>query len=494
LVGLVALLARLAVVLSGPSLESGDMAGWEETARRVTLAGVHAGYASLDPGSLYPPAFLYPLWAIGHVYRACCSPDFVTDTRMLDALMRLGPILADALLAVLVCRLARTWADPDQARWAGLLYAMCPAVLVTVAQRGMIGDPYVGVLVIVALLAALRGWGCLSGVCMALAALTKPQGLALVPLLAILLTTRTPRREQLAALGAVTLTTAAVLLPFALNGTLPQVQAALSTMAGLHAYTQNSADNLWTLLPVWRWAGVSAGPFGQVPDGMPLLPGLSYRDAGLLAGAALQVTVLVRLGRAASPQAVAEAGATLAVGFFFLSTRMHVNYVFLGLPFLCALAPKGGLRLRLVLVAVTFACLVDWQDTLPWAAHRANAVLYAASLATLGCGGMRLTVPSLRPFRLPTLARQRLAWWRWASRRRAEAVPPHPGTARSLFGPGRAPAGKHTAWPPVTWQRLGLRHDPADGGPDRALRARFRDRVLARSTRSAAECEQYNPH
>ncbi|MDQ3811554.1 MAG: hypothetical protein M3336_14825, partial [Chloroflexota bacterium] len=78
--GLVAFVLRLAIVLGAPAVEAGDMAGWEDTAQRVTKTGIHAGYASLEPGSLYPPAFLYPLWVTGQVYRACCSPAFVTDT------------------------------------------------------------------------------------------------------------------------------------------------------------------------------------------------------------------------------------------------------------------------------------------------------------------------------------------------------------------------------------------------------------------------------
>ncbi|MBV9546421.1 MAG: hypothetical protein JOY61_18790, partial [Chloroflexi bacterium] len=118
MLGFVALLTRLAIVLATPSLQAGDMEGWQQTARRVTLDGIGTGYASLDPGSLYPPAFFYPLWATGQLYRVCCSPDFTTGTRMLDVLMRLAPILADSLVAVLVYALARTWTDSRQARWA----------------------------------------------------------------------------------------------------------------------------------------------------------------------------------------------------------------------------------------------------------------------------------------------------------------------------------------------------------------------------------------
>jgi len=425
LVGLLALVVRLALVYAGPSLEAGDMAGWQESARRVTSMGIHAGYTSLDPGSLYPPAFLYPLWAVGHVYRTCCSPDFVTGTDTLDALMRIGPVLADALLAVLIYVLARTWLDRAKARRAGLLYALCPAALVTVAQQGMIGDPYVGVLVILALLAALGRHSVVSAICLSLAVLTKPQALALVPLVILVLARRTTARQWAAGLLAATLTVTGVLLPFALHGTLSDVWSAVRAIAGLHAYTQNSADNLWTLLPVWRLADVVAGPFGEVPDDTLLVAGLSCRDAGLLACAALQAVTLARLGRSFSPRGVVEAGAVLVLGFFFLSTRMHVNYVFLAFPFLCALAASGSFRVRLIVAAVTLACLVDWQDSVPWAVHRANAVVYAASLVVLGCEGLRRPVVPFVLGRVPSVALQMLVWRRSARLGQRSGWPGH---------------------------------------------------------------------
>lgn len=407
LVGVIALLVRLVVVWVVPLADRGDLVGWEETAQRVTLAGIQRGYASLDPGSLYPPAFFYPLWLTGKVYVACCSPEFALGTRSLDLLMRLGPVIVDALLACLVWALARTWSPGPGAGRAGLLYAVCPAVLVTVGQRGMIGDPYVAALVVVAVLAVQRGWSVAAAASATLAVLTKPQALALAPLLMFLVLRRASVRQRVAAAAASALVTLAVLLPFIAYGALPEVLAAVRAMAGLHANTQNSADNLWTLLPVWRLAGSAVGPFGEVPDETPAFAGVSYRDAGIAAFAILQVFTLARLWRGATPPQVAQAAAVLSLGFFFINTRMHVNYVFLTFPFLCALAGTNGLATRLVLAGVTLACVLDWQDTLPWAIHRANAALYAASFAALCVlGPARVLLEAARGRRAARLPRR----------------------------------------------------------------------------------------
>ncbi|MGI9148390.1 MAG: hypothetical protein ACR2IK_17885 [Chloroflexota bacterium] len=387
LIGLTALIVRLALVLLVPDGEPCDLLGWEEAAQRVTQDGIGSAYATLTPGSLYPPAFFYPLWLTGQLYQTCCSPAFVVGTGTLDVLMRVAPSIADALVACLVFALARAMAPVGGTRAlvAGLLYAVCPAVLVTVAQRGMIGDPYLAALVVGAVLAVKRGRRSVAAVCVTLAVLTKPQAAALLPLVALLIWRGASMRAVASALASSAVATVVILLPFVVAGTLPDVVPAAQAMANLHPYTQNSADNLWTLLPIWRLAGAEPGGFGEIPDSSTLVTGLSYRDVGLLAFGALQVLVLVRLGRDTSTRRLTQAAAVLALGFFIVNTRMHVNYVFLAFPFLCALAAGSlsGPASRLVLVAVTMACIVDWQDGLPWVLHRANALLYCTSFAVL---------------------------------------------------------------------------------------------------------------
>jgi hypothetical protein len=380
-IGAVAFLVRLAIVLAVPVGEVGDMAGWVETARRVSLEGVQAAYSVLSVASLYPPGFMYPLWATGQAYIWCCSPGFETDTQSIDILMRLAPILADTGVAILVGCLAAA-SDGNRRLQAGLLYALNPAILTTVAWKGMIGDPYYVLFILLGLLSALHSHPIASIVCMTLGVLVKPQALALVPLIsAILLTRASLQRLLLGALAGLA-TTLFLLIPFVLGGTLGDLWAALRQMGVVHAYTQNSADNLWALLPVWRLEDAAVGPNGQVPDTEGPFPGLIYRDLGLMLFGLLYLVTLARLVARDSPRQVVLAGSVIALGFFFLNTRMHVNYVFLAFPLLCALAPAGGLRPRLALAAATLACLIDWDvpAVLPWGAHRANAGLYLASL------------------------------------------------------------------------------------------------------------------
>src|SRR5215212_8388077 len=176
-IGTVALIVRLVIILAVPVGEAGDMAGWTETARRVSLDGIQTAYAVLSPASLYPPGFMYPLWATGQVYRWCCSPDFELGTRSLDVLMRLGPALADSALSIVVGCLAAAVSDRGRPLWAGLIYALNPAILATVAWKGMIGDPYYVLFVALGVLAELRFRSLSAAACVTLGVLVKPQAL-----------------------------------------------------------------------------------------------------------------------------------------------------------------------------------------------------------------------------------------------------------------------------------------------------------------------------
>jgi hypothetical protein len=101
--------------------------------------------------------------------------------------------------------------------------------------------------------------------------------------------------------------------------------------------------------------------------------------------------VLALLVRKFSWAGATLAAAVLSVGFFFISTRMHVNYVFLAFPFLCALVATGRFSAWLMLLGVTLACVVNWQHDLPWAVQRVNAGLYAASFVVLCWSWIQLT-------------------------------------------------------------------------------------------------------
>jgi len=379
-VGIIALLIRLAIVLLVPAGHPSDMRGWMETTKYLIDGGLTSIYAQNLQGNAYPPAFFYPLWLVGYIYKLCCSPRFEYPTRTLDILMRSGPILADAAIAALVCWLAGKWTTRRGALIAGLLYAVNPAVLTTVAWMSMIGDPYYVLLILLSLVAHERF--ALATFLATIAVLTKPQALAFLPLIAFSLAMQANRREIIASVVFGSAAGLMILLPFWLAGNGRQVVSAIARMGNAFPYMHVRADNLWFIVSGAR------DPWGASPPyDMNLFLGLvSYRDIGLVAFAMLNVLVFYWLvGRFTSVNLFASA-ALIGLGFFVLSTRMHVNYLFSVFALLSILAGIDR-RYGLILAAITIACLVDWNVLgsvmSSVSIHLVNAAVYVLALVAL---------------------------------------------------------------------------------------------------------------
>src|SRR5262249_11543793 len=145
---------------------------------------------------------------------------------------------------------------------------------------------------------------------------------------------RAPPRRIAWAAAAACLTAIAVVLPFAVAGTLVDVRRAVARMAAAYPYWHVEADNLWLVFAGGRHARSSVPPLYDFDRFL----GLTYRNLGVLAFGLLYLVVLhALLGRSRAKSWVAG-GAVVALGFFVLNTRMHENYVFLTFPLLSALA------------------------------------------------------------------------------------------------------------------------------------------------------------
>jgi Gpi18-like mannosyltransferase len=363
-IGLIAFFIRLIIILTVPNGFPFDMWGWVETTRYIVLNGFANAYSAHLQGNLYPPGFFYPLWITGEIYRACCSPQFDLDTPALDFLMRVGPIIADSFIAIVVYRLALLWSDTRRAMISGIAYAINPAALTTTAWMSMIGDPYYLLPALLSLLAALTNHFASASALIALAILIKPQALAFAPLIGFLIVTRaTPKqivRAGVAGVGATIL----VLLPFILGGTLAQASEIFLRMRLAFPFLHVWANNAWFLISGGRvpWGPTAPANFDPAMSDTNLFLGIiTYRDIGFIAfGLMCLLTFYWLAGRAQSQSAIAG-GALAALGFFIVSTRMHVNYSFPAFAFLSILCVARDGRYALALALATIAALFNWQ-------------------------------------------------------------------------------------------------------------------------------------
>src|SRR5262249_60220814 len=118
-----------------------------------------------------PPATLFALAAVGHVYRAI--DPYYTDGVWLTVAVKLSILLGDVGLCVALWALVRRYSE-DGARAAVLFYWLNPAAILDGAVLGYL-DPWLGALTMASILATDRGRCAWGGVALALAALTKLQ-------------------------------------------------------------------------------------------------------------------------------------------------------------------------------------------------------------------------------------------------------------------------------------------------------------------------------
>lgn len=360
------LLLRLVLARGGGfPYDISSFAGW---AQRLADGGPSGFYPA--PGEDffvdYPPGYLYVLWVLGKLavgLSGAAPPTFA---------LKLPPVFADLALAWLVAVLAERLAPAGRRLpvrgVAAAAILLNPAVFFVSAVWGQV-DSILAVLVVGAFL--LLGTGTATfrreaagTALLAVAFVTKPQAMFVVPVVVLVLAWRHARAGpvtlgagraaarvavRLAGLGAVGAAAALVLMaPFHMWPA--DAVSFYSRAARTYPFTSVFAFNFWGTVGFWkRDVGAEAVRF----LGIPVL----YVGLALFAVAA--TLVLVRAWRALvegqdeSRVLVFGGVAVTLVGFTTL-TRIHERYLFLAVAVIAALAALRWMRWALVGLSVLF--------------------------------------------------------------------------------------------------------------------------------------------
>ncbi len=258
----------------------------------------------------YPPLNIYIFWVFGKLAHAL-GPD------SLPFIIKLPGNLFDLATAFLIFRFLRPRFSFKVSLAVMAIYAFNPATIFDLAVWGQMDSIYTFFMV-ASLYSALRSKFELSGGLLALAILTKPQSIVLLPVIAYVMWRNGDWRRVLcssAVFGAVVFL---VILPFNWDNPIAFVlDRYISDEAGYNLYPFNSAHayNFWALLGFWK------------SDTIPHL-GLTYQQWGGLAFGAFAAFVMWQLHHRYEPRSAIFAVFLLMFGFFMLMTRMHERYLF----------------------------------------------------------------------------------------------------------------------------------------------------------------------
>lgn len=265
------------------------------------------------------------------------------SSRYFNFLVKSPLIVFDLLLAALLYALVSrgSWGEGRRevgwCRLASLLYLWQPSVLFVIGYWGQVDSIHsLFAVAALALLGSRYMFG--SGALLTLAGLAKPLAAPLVPLLALAAGLRGRGRGfAMAGLGGIS-AAILVLMPFIVTGRGPDVLLKFISDLDAMPYASVNAHNSWWLLGGWRDATEAwIGP-------------LSRKMVGFALFVAFYAALLVRsrhwLRRGEEKVADFQArllvlGAAVTAGFFFLSTHMHENHMFMALPMLLAVAGRN---------------------------------------------------------------------------------------------------------------------------------------------------------
>lgn len=350
LILILCLSAILQLLIASAPNRNGDVLENRIWTRALVDRGIVDAYDDPSLTSLgavvdYPPVFPYVLLGAGRIVRFGAPQLFQSDV-VGDFLVKLPPIIANLMIA-LTLFLSLSKSKPAVGLLAAALYAFNPAVLFDTCYWGQ-PDSICALLILLSALLAVRrpGW---SFLCVILAVLTKPLAYPFLPLIAFAIVKQHGLRALLFSAIAGAILAGLVFSPFILAGSLPMIFSKLFTQLDMMPFVSVNAHNLW-------WSLGRGIPWAPADES--LIPGISYRILGLAFFGSYGLLVLVKYGRSQTTEALFRAAASLAFGFFMLSTHMHENHLFYFLPLLSLFCFEIK-SLKLVYLSISLTLLLN---------------------------------------------------------------------------------------------------------------------------------------
>jgi Gpi18-like mannosyltransferase len=292
----------------------------------------------------YPPFNVYFFWGFGSLAKALS----LSGTPAMFSVIKLLPNLFDIATAFLIFVFVRQRLNFKTALLATALYAFNPAVVFNTAVWGQFDAIYTFLLVL-SLMLALASKPELSAVAFTLGILTKPQSIALLPLIAFLIFRKNGWRRLLTSVLAGAATVFAVIIPFEWSNPVTFLSNIYFGAYSGYQVTSVNAFNTWALGGLW------------VPDGYLFILGWLL----FVAFAAFTLYVLDKRFNASGELLVLFSAFMLFFGFFMLPTRIHERYLFPAISMLALMFPLIK-KTRPLYVVLTATLLVNVSYVLYW--------------------------------------------------------------------------------------------------------------------------------
>ena len=284
----------------------------------------------------YPPFNVYIFYVFGSLANAVSSWGISASY-----IVKLAPTLFDIATSALIYLFVRKQLSLKESLLTTALYAFNPAIIFNVAVWGQFDAIYTFFLVL-SLMLALKRKPELSAVIFAIGLLTKPQGIALLPLIALVIFKKDGIKRLLTSVVAFTVTVFLVILPFEWSNPVSFLSGIYFGAYGGYQYTSINAFNLWGMFGLW------------IPDGNLYIVGWALFGSF----AAFTLYVLHKRFHVSGDMLAIFAAFLLFFAFFMLPTRIHERYLFPAISMLVLLLPFSK-KIRPLYLALTATLFVN---------------------------------------------------------------------------------------------------------------------------------------
>ncbi|MFB0522956.1 MAG: hypothetical protein ACETV1_04235 [Candidatus Bathyarchaeia archaeon] len=332
----------------------------------------------------YPPFNVYIFLIFGHLGK-CLSLFGKSSTVYI---VKLPSNLFDIATSFLIFNFLRRRVDVNSPLAITSLYAFNPATIFNTSIWGQYDAIYTFFL-IVSLLSIIDSKLKLSVIALTIGILTKPQSIALAPLIGFLIAEKYRWKGMVTAVLVSAATLFVLIIPFRWGNPLDFLLKIYLEGYGTYSFNSINAFNVWAFAGFWK------------TDTEPFLFFLNSFTIGWIMFGALMIFSLYTLHKGTQQEArLIFSAFILLVGFFMLPTRIHERYLFpafsfliLTLPFIKQARPiYGALTLTYlsnqayVLLFLNAGRFIPDLDPFVWIVSMANLAAFLYSLLIMSNG------------------------------------------------------------------------------------------------------------
>src|SRR3972149_505130 len=333
---LLSFLIRVALfAVAGYKNDRGSFEGWLGAAANY---GIRPFYQVVSWHSGYPPFNVYLFWLFGSLAKSLS----LYGTPYIAYLIKLPSTIFDLATAFLIFIFVRRKLDFKLSFMASELYSFNPATIFNGAVFGQYDAIYTFFLIL-SLVLILDSKPTLSAVAFTGALLTKPQSIALAPLLIFLIVKKHGWKKLATSIIATAATVMIVIIPFQWNNPVTFLLDIYSVGYGAYPFTTMNAFNTWALGGMWQ------------PDTQA-----SFLIGWIMFGALTGFTLYILYKRldVSGEMLILFSAFLLFFGFFMLPTRIHERYLFPALSALALMFPFVK-KVKPIYGALIFTYLVN---------------------------------------------------------------------------------------------------------------------------------------